>query len=227
MPAASVSVPWQWPGGDFPVPMDPHLQPMGRSWETAEAEAGLPAADQPEWAQDSAGSWALAFPWLWGVPPRVTGELFQNKQGSLSPVCPSVTPQMKAWPQRVQGLSQQDLHSHLGLPAGWTQVWLLCPIHTGHAQVQSPMLPLESPPSPLPPCPQEDCSRKVLPGLKFWLGSRELAWSGLGGGDGEGEEVSGKRLQVWREMEEWGFMVAKVVSGVDRQDRERWSTKGL
>lgn len=58
MPAASVSVPWAVARVEISVPgMDPHLQPMGGPWETAEgAEAGLPAADLAlEWAQDSAG----------------------------------------------------------------------------------------------------------------------------------------------------------------------------
>ena len=138
-------LPGQWPGWRFPSPW--HGSPPAAHGTVLRrflgAEAGLPAADQPGMGSGLCrSSWAfIRLPLAVGVSPRVTGELFQNRQGASVQSAQTCTPQMTAWPQRVQGLSQQDLHSHLGLPAGWMQVWILCPVHTGHAQFRSPDAP--------------------------------------------------------------------------------------
>ena len=86
-----------------------------------------------------------------------------------APVC---TSQMTTSSQGEGGQGQWELYSHWGLPAGWTCVWLWCPVLSGHA----PRFPLESPPF----LPTALVSRETTtPGedllwLQFWLGSGRL-----------------------------------------------------
>lgn len=123
----------------------PTCSPQEGPGQIAGGRAGPPSCHGPD--QPGMGSrlcrrgWVLALSLAVGISPSVAGALFQDRQEASAQSAPICASRMTAWPQREGGQSQREFPSHLELPAGWTQVWPLSPVHTGHARFCSPDAP--------------------------------------------------------------------------------------